>query len=57
MGNNHAQSQKLLEKKAAPAAEVDYAPKDHSLRDQIFFGVKLIAIGAGMLVLLWLIEW
>lgn len=56
MGINHAKSPDLIERKTSAESELDYAPKEHSLRDQIIFGVKLIAIGAGACILLWLVK-
>lgn len=56
MGNEHTKMHGLNEKKPSAEQDIDYAPKQHSLREQIVFCMKLIAIGGGVLLLLWLIE-
>ncbi len=56
MGNEHTKIQGLNEKKPSAEREIDYAPKQHSLREQIIFCLKLIAIGGGIFLLIWLIE-
>lgn len=37
-------------------AEIDYAPKTYSLREQIVYGLKLIGIIGTVLVAFWLYE-
>lgn len=55
MANNQV-SPDLLKGKTSAEGNVDYTPKQHSLRDQIVFSIKLIVIGAGIFLALWLLE-
>jgi hypothetical protein len=56
MRNNHDKSPNTTEKTPSMQPEIDHSSKTLTLREQIIFGIKLIAVVGVIFLMLWLFE-
>jgi len=56
MRNNRDKSPNTTEKTPSIQPEIDYSSKSLTLREQIVFGIKLIAVVGIIFLMLWLFE-
>lgn len=45
-----------IEKKSLSPSTSEYSPKTYTVGEQIFFGIKMFAIGGVVFFLFWLVE-
>lgn len=56
MQNNRFESPDDIKSRTSTETKIDFSPKTYTLRDQIVFGVKLLAVVGIILLMLWLFD-